>query len=81
VLARTIIKLSDQTNGYAGWTSLTARLDFLHRLGYLRKVCAVKNCGKKCAGCPSANAAPLNSPVLWEAVNEPPRGIFNVTLV
>jgi DNA-binding Lrp family transcriptional regulator len=48
--------------------AIAARLDFLHRAGYLRKVCAVKNCGKKCAACPAANAAPLNSPVLWEAV-------------
>jgi DNA-binding Lrp family transcriptional regulator len=48
--------------------AIAARLDFLHRSGYLRKACAVKNCGKKCAGCPIANAAPLNSPVLWEAV-------------
>jgi DNA-binding Lrp family transcriptional regulator len=48
--------------------AIAARLDFLHRSGYLRKACAVKNCGKKCAGCPIVNAAPLNSPVLWEAV-------------
>jgi DNA-binding Lrp family transcriptional regulator len=48
--------------------AITARLDFLHRAGYLRKACAVKDCGKKCGGCPIANAAPLNSPALWEAV-------------
>jgi hypothetical protein len=48
--------------------AIAARLDFLHRSGYLRKVCAVKNCGKKCAGCPTANAAPENAPLVWEAV-------------
>jgi DNA-binding Lrp family transcriptional regulator len=48
--------------------AIAARLDFLHRAGYLRKVCTVKDCGKKCGGCLIANAAPLNSPVLWEAV-------------
>ncbi|MDR1147108.1 MAG: FeoC-like transcriptional regulator [Spirochaetaceae bacterium] len=48
--------------------AITARLDFLHRRGYLRKVCAVKHCGKRCAGCPIGNAAPLNVPAIWEAV-------------
>jgi DNA-binding Lrp family transcriptional regulator len=48
--------------------AIAARLDFLHRAGYLRKVCAVKNCGRQCAGCPIGSAAPLNSPAIWEAV-------------
>jgi biotin operon repressor len=48
--------------------AIAARLDFLHRAGYLRKVCTVKDCGRKCAGCPIANAAPLNVPAVWEAV-------------
>jgi predicted ArsR family transcriptional regulator len=51
--------------------AIAARLDFLHRAGYLRKVCAAgaaEGCGKKCAGCPTSNAAPGNAPVFWEAV-------------
>jgi DNA-binding Lrp family transcriptional regulator len=48
--------------------AIAARLDFLHHAGYLRKICAEKNCGKQCAGCPIENAAPLNAPVLWENV-------------
>jgi predicted ArsR family transcriptional regulator len=54
--------------------AMAARLDFLHRAGYLRKVCAVDavdaaaGCGKKCAACPLGNAAPRNAPVIWEAV-------------
>jgi DNA-binding Lrp family transcriptional regulator len=53
--------------------AIAARLDFLHRRGYLRNICAANNCGKKCAvctggGCPIANAAPENSPAVWEAV-------------
>jgi predicted ArsR family transcriptional regulator len=49
--------------------AIAARIDFLHRSGCLRKVCAAAgDCGKKCAGCPIANAAPRNSPVVWEAV-------------
>jgi DNA-binding Lrp family transcriptional regulator len=48
--------------------AIAARLDFLHRSGYLRKVCAVKNCGKQCAGCSIGSAAPLNVPAMWEAM-------------
>jgi DNA-binding Lrp family transcriptional regulator len=48
--------------------AIAVRLDFLHRSGYLRKICAVKDCGKKCTGCPIANATPENSPAVWEAV-------------
>ncbi|MHB9293293.1 FeoC-like transcriptional regulator [Hollandina sp. SP2] len=48
--------------------AIAARLDFLHRAGYLRNACAVENCGKKCAACPIANTALGNSPILWEAV-------------
>ena len=48
--------------------AIAARLDFLNHAGYLRKASAVKNCGKQCAGCPIMNAAPLNIPVMWEAV-------------
>jgi DNA-binding Lrp family transcriptional regulator len=47
--------------------AIAARLDFLHRAGCLRKVRAVKGCGKKCAACPLAGA-PQNGAVLWEAV-------------
>jgi predicted transcriptional regulator len=48
--------------------AIAARLDFLHRAGYLRNICAVKDCGKQCAGCPIGSAAPRNVPVIWEAV-------------
>jgi DNA-binding Lrp family transcriptional regulator len=48
--------------------AIAARLDFLHRAGYLRKVCVVKNCGKQCAGCPIGSAVPGNVPAVWEAV-------------
>jgi DNA-binding Lrp family transcriptional regulator len=48
--------------------AIAARLDFLYRAGYLRKVCAVKNCGKQCAGCPIGSVTPLNVPAMWEAV-------------
>ncbi|MDR1468760.1 MAG: FeoC-like transcriptional regulator [Spirochaetaceae bacterium] len=48
--------------------AIAARLDFLHRAGYLQKVCAVKDCGKRCAGCSIGNAAPGNGAVLWELV-------------
>jgi DNA-binding Lrp family transcriptional regulator len=48
--------------------AIAVRLDFLHRTGYLRKACAVNDCGKKCAGCTIGNAAPENSPTVWEAV-------------
>jgi DNA-binding Lrp family transcriptional regulator len=47
--------------------AIAARLDFLHRGGYLRKVCAVNDCGKKCAGCP-LSGTPQNGAILWEAV-------------
>jgi DNA-binding Lrp family transcriptional regulator len=47
---------------------IAARLDFLNHAGYLRKACAVKDCGKQCAGCLIENAAPLNVPAIWEAV-------------
>jgi DNA-binding Lrp family transcriptional regulator len=47
--------------------AIAVRLDFLHRSGYLRNACTVKNCGKKCAGCPLAGT-PQNGAVLWEAV-------------
>jgi DNA-binding Lrp family transcriptional regulator len=50
--------------------AIAARLDFLHHAGYLRKVCAVNDCGKKCAGCPLVNAAPPNVPAIWEAVEQ-----------
>jgi predicted ArsR family transcriptional regulator len=49
--------------------AVAARLDFLCRAGYLRKVCVVENCGRQCAGCPTKNAAPLSSPAIWEVVN------------
>jgi DNA-binding Lrp family transcriptional regulator len=48
--------------------AIAARLDFLHRSGLLRKTCAVKDCGKHCAGCSIGSAVPGNVPVLWEAV-------------
>jgi DNA-binding Lrp family transcriptional regulator len=48
--------------------AIAARLDFLHHAGYLRKVCAVKDCGKKCAGCP-LSGAPQNGAILWETMN------------
>jgi predicted ArsR family transcriptional regulator len=47
--------------------AIAVRLDFLHRAGYLRKVCAATDCGKKCAGC-SLSGAPQNDTILWEAV-------------
>ncbi|MDR1533113.1 MAG: FeoC-like transcriptional regulator [Clostridiales bacterium] len=47
--------------------AIAVRLEFLHRSGYLRKVCAVKDCGKKCAGCPLGSAAPGNISIIWEA--------------
>jgi DNA-binding Lrp family transcriptional regulator len=48
--------------------AIAVRLDFLHHAGYLRKICAVKDCGKKCTGC-SLSGAPQNGAILWEAVN------------
>jgi biotin operon repressor len=48
--------------------TVAAHIDFLHRTGYLRKVCTVKNCGKQCAGCRIANAALGDAPVVWEMV-------------
>jgi DNA-binding Lrp family transcriptional regulator len=48
--------------------AVAARLDFLHRGGYLRKACAAGDCGKKCAACPIGNAAPGNVSAVWEAV-------------
>jgi DNA-binding Lrp family transcriptional regulator len=48
--------------------AIAARLDFLHHAGYLRKICAVNDCGKQCAACPIANTALGNPPALWEAV-------------
>jgi DNA-binding Lrp family transcriptional regulator len=48
--------------------TVSARIDFLYRAGYLRKICAVKNCGKQCAGCPIADTALGDAPVVWEAV-------------
>jgi hypothetical protein len=48
--------------------AIAARLDFLHRAGYLRNACTVKDCGKKCVACPITNAALENSPTLWETV-------------
>jgi DNA-binding Lrp family transcriptional regulator len=52
---------------------IEARLDFLHRSGYLRKVCAVKDYGKQCAGCKLAcagrNAVPQNPFFILEAVD------------
>jgi predicted ArsR family transcriptional regulator len=50
--------------------AIAARLDFLHRGGYLRKACAVKDCGKKCAGCP-LSGTPQNNAVLWEPPSAP----------
>jgi DNA-binding Lrp family transcriptional regulator len=44
---------------------IAARLDFLHRAGYLRKICAAGDCGTKCAGCASGGT-PKNGAVLWE---------------
>jgi DNA-binding Lrp family transcriptional regulator len=49
--------------------AIAARLDFLHHAGYLRKICVVNDCGKKCAGC-SLSGAPQNGAVLWEAVKQ-----------
>jgi hypothetical protein len=49
--------------------AIAARLEFLHRAGYLRKVCAAEgDCGKKCAGCSGGNAVSGAVPVIWEAV-------------
>jgi predicted ArsR family transcriptional regulator len=47
--------------------AIAAGLDYLHRAGYLRKVCAAKDCGKKCAGCPLTGTL-QNSAIFWEAV-------------
>jgi DNA-binding Lrp family transcriptional regulator len=47
--------------------TIATRLDFLHRAGYLRKICAVKDCGKKCVGC-SGCGAPQNAAILWETL-------------
>jgi DNA-binding Lrp family transcriptional regulator len=44
---------------------IAARLDFLHRAGNLRKICAAGDCGTKCAGCASGET-PKNGAVLWE---------------
>jgi DNA-binding Lrp family transcriptional regulator len=49
--------------------TVLASLDFLHRAGYLRKTCAVNDCGKKCAGC-SGCGVPQNGAVLWELMNQ-----------
>jgi DNA-binding Lrp family transcriptional regulator len=38
--------------------TITARLDFLHRAGYLRKICAVSDCGKRCHGCMGCGPIP-----------------------
>jgi biotin operon repressor len=50
--------------------AIAAHLDFLHRAGYLRKVCAVKNCGKQCAGCLIESASPESVPVIWEMAGQ-----------
>jgi DNA-binding Lrp family transcriptional regulator len=57
--------LADRLN--ATTETIAARLDFLHRAGYLRKICAVKNCSKSCHGCMGCGpeTAP---PVMWEMV-------------
>jgi DNA-binding Lrp family transcriptional regulator len=44
------------------------RVDFLQRVGYLRKACLVKNCGKKCARCPIGDVTPEDSLAVLEAV-------------
>jgi DNA-binding Lrp family transcriptional regulator len=44
---------------------IAARLDFLDRTGILRKICVVRDCGTKCAGCASEKM-PHNGAVLWE---------------
>jgi DNA-binding Lrp family transcriptional regulator len=49
---------------------IAASIDFLHRAGYLRKVCAAGDCGKKCAGCVGGSAMPENYPAVWEVVKE-----------
>ncbi|MDR2006540.1 MAG: FeoC-like transcriptional regulator [Acidaminococcales bacterium] len=46
---------------------IVSRLDFLQRAGYLRKICAVKDCGKKCTGCIGGSVAAQNFPSVWEA--------------
>jgi predicted ArsR family transcriptional regulator len=48
--------------------TVAARLDFLYHAGYLRKACAVKDCGKQCRGCPIANIALGGAPIFWEKV-------------
>ena len=50
--------------------AVTARLDFMRRTGYLRKICTAKDCGKKCAGCMSESAEQGNFPILWEVTNK-----------
>jgi hypothetical protein len=59
--------LAERLNATPG--AIVVRLEFLHRAGYLRKVCAAEgDCGKKCAGCPGGNAVSGAVPVIWEAV-------------
>lgn len=48
--------------------TLGAEIDFLHRAGYIKRVCMPQTCGKKCAGCPVKENALCHSFTLWETV-------------
>lgn len=50
--------------------SITARINFLHQAGYVKRACTPQNCGKKCAGCYIKEQRQENFPVLWELVKK-----------